>query len=128
MHVNEKNLPMNLSRFPSSNPQVQSITYTFGTTRQRYAISHFTENFTIGVSCNRGDGGECMIFRDRMGKERKEGGREWRLEREKEFQTMTPRGRTLSGYDPATNERAAGRENAVGFTAEAIEGSKCRAL
>ena len=66
-----------------------------------------------------------MIFRDRMGKERKERRREWRREerqREKEFQTMTPRGRTLSGYDPATNERAAGRENAVGFTAEAIEG------
>ena len=62
-----------------------------------------------------------MIFRDRMGKERKERRGESSGERKKEFQTMTPRGRTLSGYDPATNERS-GRESAVGFTAEAIEG------
>ena len=67
---------MNVSQFPSSNPSKYSGIHTQDTTRQRYAISHFTENFTIGVSCNRGDGGECMIFRDRMGKERKEGRRE----------------------------------------------------
>ena len=61
---------MNVSQFLSSNPSKYSGIHTQDTTRQRYAISHFTENFTIGVSCDRG--GECMIFRDRMGKERKE--------------------------------------------------------
>ena len=106
---------MNVSQFLSSNPSKYSGIHTQDTTRQRYAISHFTENFTIGVSCDRG--GECMIFRDRMGKERKERRGEISGERKKEFQTMTPRGRTLSGYDPATNERS-GRESAVGFTAE----------
>ena len=67
---------MKVRQFPSSNPSKYSGIHTQGTTRQRYATSHFTENFTIGVSCDRGgecgDGGECMIFRDRMGKERKE--------------------------------------------------------